>query len=172
MMLGVRALPEWLSQNGYQSPSDPRHCPWQLITGSSANLFEWLQDHPQRAATFDHLMVGLTSETQYGFDIYPVQDKLLTGFSGGVLLVDVGGGRGHDLERFHERFPEAGGQLILQDRPNVVSNTSLQEPLKAMAHDFFSPQPIKGSSSLPGSFKETGNPTSFLSPTSPVLRQI
>lgn len=52
-----------------------------------------------------------------------------------VLLVDMGGGNGHDLQRFLQVFPEAKGHLVLQ---------SLKEGITSMVHDIFQPQPIVG----------------------------
>ena len=36
------------------------------------------------------------------------------------LLVDIGGGRGHDLEAFKHTNPNAEGKLVLQDLPPVI----------------------------------------------------
>ena len=65
--------------------------------------------------------------------------------SDAVLIVDVAGGRGHDLEAFRRKFPDVNGRMILQDLPGVISGIqSLEDRIERMAHDMFSPQPIKG----------------------------
>ena len=62
-----------------------------------------------------------------------------------ILLVDVGGGNGHDLIRFLNKYPSAWGRLILQDLPNLIQNLEGLSPgIQAMGHDFFTPQVIKG----------------------------
>ncbi len=62
-----------------------------------------------------------------------------------ILLVDVGGGNGHDLIRFLTKYPSAWGRLVLQDLPNPIQNLEGLSPgIQAMAHDFFTPQAIKG----------------------------
>lgn len=61
-----------------------------------------------------------------------------------VLLVDVGGGIGQDLLKFHAKNPDLRGRLILQDLPDVVNNAKVPEYIEAMGHDFFTPQPIHG----------------------------
>lgn len=64
-----------------------------------------------------------------------------------VLIVDVGGGKGRDLKAFHEKFPTLPGQLVLQDRASVLDDEEvkgLDDKIKVMEHDFFTPQPIKG----------------------------
>ena len=63
---------------------------------------------------------------------------------GDVLLVDVGGGVGQDLLKFHAKHPDLRGRLILQDLPDVVNNAKVPEYIEAMGHDFFTPQPIHG----------------------------
>lgn len=78
------------------------------------------------------------------FDFYPVGEKLQA-VGDRPLLIDVGGGRGHDLMKFHAKFPELSGNLILQDIPVVVDAIKdLPPEIQAMKYDFFTPQPIKG----------------------------
>ena len=96
---------------------------------------------------FNNFMKEIRSTRKFWADWFPVEKELITGFSGGaenVLLVDVGGGNGHDLESFLSLFPRAKGHLVLQDLPGTISNLDEKEGIRAMAHDFFTPQPIKG----------------------------
>ena len=39
-----------------------------------------------------------------------------------ILLVDVGGGNGHDLIRSLTKQPSAWGHLMLQDPPHLIQN--------------------------------------------------
>ena len=81
-------------------------------------------------------------------DFYPVQKQLGDGVGSNdksVLLVDVGGGMGHDLEELKAKHPELKGRLVLQDRPEVINK--IEGPIPAIeptVHDFFTPQPVKG----------------------------
>lgn len=56
---------------------------------------------------------------------YLVQEKIFKGAKDGkndgndVLIVDVGGNKGHDLEEFRAKWANAPGRLILQDQPHV-----------------------------------------------------
>lgn len=66
---------------------------------------------------------------------------------GAVFLVDIGGGKGHDLQELHREYPELPGKLVLQDLRGVVQeaeSSGLDEEIVTMEHDFFTPQPIKG----------------------------
>ena len=83
-------------------------------------------------------------------DWYPVRSHILDGAdSESTLLVDVGGGFGHDLEAFFRAFPETQGRLVLQDLPEVLARvppSPSQEGMgiRVVPHDFFRPQPERG----------------------------
>lgn len=68
------------------------------------------------------------------------------------LLVDIGGGWGHDLIAFHEKYPTRGtrGRLVLQDLPSVIKDTGAPlSGVEAMGYDFFTEQPVKGKPPAP-----------------------
>ena len=74
---------------------------------------------------------------------------MLSGYKGGndqsTLLVDIGGGRGHDLEAFKHANPNAEGKIGLQDLPPVIDDIKeLHEDIIKVKHDFFTSQLIKG----------------------------
>ncbi|KAI9661682.1 MAG: hypothetical protein M1821_008920 [Bathelium mastoideum] len=75
-------------------------------------------------------------------------DRILANFAGNendVLLTDVAGGRGHDLEAFVNKFPRATGQFVLQDLPAVISDIKrLNKDIRRQAYDIFTPQPVLG----------------------------
>lgn len=82
-------------------------------------------------------------------DIFPADDQLIRGYdssvdSDGVLLVDIGGGHGHDIQKFVEKFPNKAGRLILQDQSEVISQVPKSDNMEAMVYDFFTAQPVKG----------------------------
>ncbi|KAB5545828.1 O-methyltransferase-domain-containing protein [Coniochaeta sp. 2T2.1] len=67
---------------------------------------------------------------------------------GDVLLVDVGGGFGHETSALHAAHPELPGKLIVQDLESVVSkdraSKTLPDIVALQTHDFFFPQPVVG----------------------------
>ena len=89
---------------------------------------------------------GKQSWIEPGF--YPVDLRLgkdAKNNADAVLLVDVGGGLGHDLKEFKANYPHLPGKLVLQERQEVISQ--IKEPssgIEATVHDFFTLQPIKG----------------------------
>lgn len=72
---------------------------------------------------------------------------MITDFDAGssdVLLVDVGG---HDVALFAGQHPSHPDKNILQDREPVIAGVIAGDkklPFEAQAHDFFTPQPVKG----------------------------
>lgn len=65
---------------------------------------------------------GKPSWVDPGF--YPVNERLCKGMKEGtdeVLLVDVGGGLGQDLESLKEKHAHVASRLILQDKAEVIS---------------------------------------------------
>ena len=78
---------------------------------------------------------------------YSVSERLASGYdstASEVLLVDVGGGQGHDMEDLLAKHTNLPGSLILQDQPDVVSKISPSpRGFEAMAHNFFTVQPVR-----------------------------
>lgn len=81
-------------------------------------------------------------------DFYPIEEQLLSGFDSSdpksVLLVDVGGSVGHEIQAVKKRYPSIPGRMVLQDRPATIERVKAENGMEVMAHDFFTEQPIKG----------------------------
>lgn len=72
--------------------------------------FEWMHEKLEAAKPFNAVMGTIRSTRKFWASWFLVEEELVSGFSGGdedVLLVDVGGGNGHDLEALLELFPQA-----------------------------------------------------------------
>lgn len=137
---------DYFELNGYKNPEDAYDAPFQLAYNTKSHYFEWLSQNPTKQEAFNSVMT--MSQQLRGadwFDIYPVQEKL-RGSSDQVLLVDIGGGVGHDLVAFKKRFPDFPGKLVLQDLPQVIDRIKepLPEGITAISHSMFDPQPIRG----------------------------
>jgi hypothetical protein len=142
-------LPEYFRRFGYKSPSDERDGPFQYAFNVSQTAFDWWAQDPVLSDNFNTFMTGVRGGRLNWVEWFPVQDRILAGHSHhedrDVLLVDVGGGRGHDLNTFIQKFPDAKGRYVLEDLPAVIDDyqgaNSRIEPVK---HDFFKEQPIQG----------------------------
>lgn len=110
--------------------------------GTELHYFDWLESKPKLQATFNTVMgISCMNRGEDRIDFYPVEDRLRVAGSQ-TLLVDVGGGLGHDLIAFRRRFPKLLRKLIVQDI--ILGNAeSLPSGIEAMKYDFFTPQPIK-----------------------------
>lgn len=68
-------------------------------------MFEYLHAHPPMGKQFDHHMGGYRQGRPSWMDsnFYPVEERLIKDMDtndDAVLLVDIGGGLGHDLTEF------------------------------------------------------------------------
>ncbi|KAL1983736.1 hypothetical protein VTN96DRAFT_9992 [Rasamsonia emersonii] len=145
----ITLFPEWLRKNGYHAPTENTNTALQLGFNTDLPFFDYLKTNPIYPMRFmNHMSAyrqGRPSWTDKGF--YPVEERLVNGHEEGTaLLVDVGGSTGHDLEEFRRKHPEAKGQLVLQDLPEVIENAkkNLHPSINPMVHNFFTEQPVKG----------------------------
>jgi hypothetical protein len=68
-----------------------------------------------------------------------------------LVIVDIGGNQGLDLDRFAKGFPHLECDLVLQDLPETLlqlkeNRAQLDPRIKVMEYDFFTAQPVHGSS--------------------------
>ena len=142
-------LHQYFKLHGYKCPTDYVHTPFQWHFDIGQGYFEWLKERPEQFEAFNMAMTGMRTTQKFWADFYPVQSNLLDGFKDGpdgVLLVDIAGGMGHDLEALLHRLPQSSGHLVLQDLPQVidVAKTGLKKGIIPQAHDFFTPYITKG----------------------------
>jgi hypothetical protein len=148
---------EFFAQHGYTIPTDALDTPVQYTFNAKGKMHMFgLLEKAGQVQGLASMMNAWTidrphwSDDELGF--YPVQDRLIRGATGGddtVFLVDVGGSKGHDLEKFLARhsFDTFPGRLVLQDQAEVINSIpedSLAHGVEAIVHDFFTPQPIHG----------------------------
>ena len=115
-----RELPAYLEQSGYKNPHDVSDGPFQYGHKTKGSFWAWLGERPAHLERFNNYMSGYRrgkpSWTDANF--YPVTERLgqdLKEDKDAVLLVDVGGGLGHDYEELKAKYPKLPGRLSLQD---------------------------------------------------------
>ncbi|KAJ5659270.1 S-adenosyl-L-methionine-dependent methyltransferase [Penicillium longicatenatum] len=139
-------LNEFFQATDYANPEDAWATPFHVAYNTKDHHFDWLQKNPEDLHAFDTLMsLNRQIEGVQWYDFYPVEEKLQVP-ADRVRLVDVGGGLGHDVARFKERFPDIPGRLIVEDLPSVIQNIKapLGEGIEAIGYDIFTEQPVKG----------------------------
>lgn len=85
----------------------------------------------------------------YWLDFYPFEQKVSAQAPGSehdILFVDVGGALGSEIKELRKRYPALKGRMILQDLPHTIDHVSVDPGMEAMVHDFFTPQPVTGTS--------------------------
>ena len=112
------------------------------------SIFGLLEKNAEQKQSFDDYMRSrrLVDAPQW-FDIYPAATKFENAHkdADAILLVDIGGGPGQELERFKQNNPDIPGRCVLQDLPITLKRIDkLVDGVEAMEYDFFTPQPLTG----------------------------
>lgn len=140
----LNELPQYFKKNEYRDPaSGEKSGLFQSAHATDLGPFEWFIATPPYMEYFSSFMTAYRAGKKDWFEegFYPVSERLLSGFQGGVLLVDMGGGCGQDIETFVKIH---GGRAILQDKECVIADVCAGREFETQAHDFFDPQPVLG----------------------------
>ncbi|KAJ5620312.1 hypothetical protein N7510_004296 [Penicillium lagena] len=141
-------MPAYLESTGFKHV-DGAPGPFQATKNTQDGMFQWLAKDPAMMSNFNAFMAGSLETRSDWFKTFPVNEILLDGAttrdSESTLLVDIGGGEGHDIYAFHKSFPDAPGKLVLQDLPETIDNIkSLDSAIIRQKYNFFTEQPVKG----------------------------
>ena len=150
---------EFFREHGFKSPIDALNTPAQQLYNvkGKTHMIQLLQQHAEPQALANMMATWMLDRPHWSDgDFYPVKERLIQDAAGdddSVFLVDMGGSRGHDLEKFLARHPSDSfpGHLLLQDLGEVITSiadNSLPPGMRAIPHDFFTPQPAAGECSL------------------------
>ena len=140
-------LPSYLRERKYSlaSPTS-RSTAFSQAFRTDDTFFVDLSEHPDLGKSFALCMQGVSESMESWVNIYPteqlVQDKEDRQLE--VVLVDVGGGIGHDINAFQRKHRMQSGKLILQDSAKVLKQAKVEPNVDVMPHDFFRPQTVKG----------------------------
>ncbi|KAL0933822.1 Demethylsterigmatocystin 6-O-methyltransferase 2 [Colletotrichum truncatum] len=142
----LRTLPVYLKEAGYKNPTDHTNCNFQHWQGPDSMFFNYVGSNPLLTADFNDAMEGNSRGNLTDWPkIYPTETLVEGALPGRAVVVDVGGGKGHDLKKFHLRNPTVpASDLILQDLPAILKNVERDPGFTIQEYDFFTPQPVKG----------------------------
>jgi len=144
------SLPAYLRETNHRNPTDNSNGPFQYVNGvKDMNVFQWLVDHPQEANAMQTFFEGDRGSRPDWVDWFPVQEKLLSltdTKDDTIVLVDVAGGRGHEISSFLRKFPHQPGRYVLQDLPEVINDETLtlDKRIEKKAFDFWNDSPVSG----------------------------
>jgi hypothetical protein len=132
-----------------REPDDPLHNPYTRRHGMDGHpVWEIMAQFPDRLRAFQ---LGFMSQEDsvpiIGFyDFSALYNPDTDGDR--ATLVDVGGGQGQSIIQILKAFPSLQpDRMVLQDLPEPIAqgkeSNLLPEGVKAMVHDFWTPQPVK-----------------------------
>lgn len=159
-------VPALLKETGYQNPSGAMDTAFRKVHGANKTFWQVLNEHPDDLRDFMTFMSTQREGRPSWLDFYPVESRLIEGFSGSsdsVFFVDIGGAGGHECHALKAKHSGVPGRVVLQDLAGSIEEVKGKEAagIEAMVHDFFQPQPIKGKS------RDVSHPVS----TPPVIQQ-
>lgn len=138
-------FPNLLQVPEYQVPNHSRNGLFQRYKRCEKTIFEYYEspENEPEASIFNKFMASYRSTRTPWTSIYETQD-IIDGYTGGTLLVDIGGNQGDDLEKFRLAHPGNGGNLFLEDMAVVLEKASCDAEIRRIPHNFFHPRPIRG----------------------------
>lgn len=142
-------VPEFLRLNNFQNPEGATTGAMQYAEGINETIWTWLPQHPEKLDSCNTFMEADRGSRPSWLEWFPTAERLLEGAqvksNEDVLMVDMAGGRGHDLAAFSERFPDAKGRLVLEDLPHVLDESTVDTSrIEKLPFDLFKPQPVQG----------------------------
>ncbi|KAL9052158.1 MAG: hypothetical protein Q9162_005553 [Coniocarpon cinnabarinum] len=138
------SFPTFLNQTDYRNPDSASRGNWQYMQGSDESVFQFMAQNPETQKTFADFMSGYNSQRNSWVDLLPESAIFDNADEEGPLIVDIGGGIGHDLTKFLRKYPQSAGRLVVQDLPETFRDAHVATGIEAQAHSFFDPQPVIG----------------------------
>lgn len=140
-------LPAYLAKNKYKNPTDVLDAAFHTAHNTKDHFISFLATKPDFQRSFQTYMSGFDEGRTSWMDFYPVERELAAGArqeQDAIMFVDIGGGMGHEAVALKKRFPHLPGRYVVQDLPQIVEGQKLELGVESLAHDFFTPQPLKG----------------------------
>ncbi|KAJ7368108.1 S-adenosyl-L-methionine-dependent methyltransferase [Mycena albidolilacea] len=145
-------IPSHLAQTAYQEPTTADNTAYTKMGSNPEKLafFARCRERPEYGESFIAVMSNTTAWKQNWTEYFDtstlVDEAVIENGKTTPILVDVGGNIGLDITRFLEKHPNVPtGSLVLQDTSDTIAMAKVDPRIRAMAHDFFQPQPILGS---------------------------
>ncbi|KAI1172937.1 S-adenosyl-L-methionine-dependent methyltransferase [Nemania sp. FL0916] len=140
------SLPSFLKETGFKNPTDSQASNFQRVHGHGSTYFDFIASSPLRNKEFaDAMDCHARGNILPWTEVYDTNQIIAHAKPGRPLVVDVGGSKGHDLDKFRQKHADIPrGSLILQDLPEVLDNLTVDSSITVCPHDFFTAQPIKG----------------------------
>lgn len=146
-------IPEFLAKRSFKNPEGAVDGPFNYAENFPKTIWEWFGQDQSRLDICNTFMEADRGSRPSWLEWFPVKERIVDGFDVSVsekLLVDVAGGRGHDLDAFRNKFPDVAGEsgrLVVEDLPQVIGDIhDLDASIERVGFDLFAEQPVKGMS--------------------------
>ncbi|PYI33452.1 putative O-methyltransferase [Aspergillus indologenus CBS 114.80] len=141
-------LHTYLANIGYREPTSVERTNYAATDPDGLTFFARLQASPAYFEAFTGHMESWTERKTPWTKVYDTARLLRQSplENGSAFMVDVGGNTGIDIVHAQKKHPDLPvGAFILQDLPEIIATSRVDEKITTMAHDFFLPQPVEGS---------------------------
>lgn len=143
---------EYFHQNDNKIPPSAHDNPYTFhFQTGGVPIFEWMARYPARIASFNMAMTTASTQGTASITLFPWRKAITAPTTAETpLVVDVGGGRGHAAQVIREQIEGVLGRVIVQDLAGTIEEARNEHPdVEKMAHNFFDPQPVKGTIRAP-----------------------
>jgi hypothetical protein len=141
-------IPEFLQKTNFKNPEGATGGPFNYAEKFDETIWVWFAQSQEGLDTCNTFMEADRGSRPSWLEWFPVKEQIIDGFDAGkgdVLLVDVAGGRGHDIEALHKKFPDHPGRLVVEDLPHVIDDIkSLDSAVEKVKFDLFAKQSVEG----------------------------
>ena len=144
----IPKLGEYLEHTKWRNPSEPNNGLLQFANQTTMGTMEWFMSQPPVLQALGGSMTAMMTIWQDSTQ-KAVSSLFPENFTSDVIIVDVGGGSGNVVQDLRKSRPDLKGNMLFQDVPPMLARAQKVEGVEAIPHDFFTPQPIKGTGAMP-----------------------
>lgn len=148
-------MPSFIKETGFKNPRDSDNCNFQYVRGPGTSYFGWVSTDPLHNAEFaDAMECHSRGNLTAWVDLFPTETLLQGAKPDRPLVVDIGGSKGHDLEKFRVKHADVlpAGSLVLEDLPGILQDVRFDDDddddkkraIAVTPYDFLTPQPVRG----------------------------
>lgn len=140
----TQAFPDALAEANYSNVEQVAETAFKKAFSTDVGGFEWLRAQPRHWEALQQAMSVAPQARVPWYSVFPFEAELGAAPADDPALVDIGGGFGHQCAALAAAFPALRGRLVLQDMPQTLAIAPPLDGVRAMEHDFFKPQPVRG----------------------------
>ncbi|KAJ0116722.1 hypothetical protein J7T55_009872 [Diaporthe amygdali] len=140
----TQAFPDALAEANFRDVEQVAETAFKKAFSTDVSGFEWLRAQPRHWEALQQAMSVAPQARVPWYSVFPFEAELGAASPDVPALVDIGGGFGHQCAALAAAFPALRGRLVLQDMPQTLAIAPPLDGVRAMEHDFFKPQPVRG----------------------------